>query len=54
MSGGILDANEYIAVLSLGVSLETVVLSGIGVSDDLLDIIKYENLEGSEMGGYLG
>ena len=54
LSGGILDANEYIAVLSLGVSLETVVLSGIGVSNDLLDIIEDENIEVSEMGGYLG
>ena len=29
-------------------------LSGIGVSNDLLDIIEDENIEVSEMGGYLG
>ena len=39
---------------TLAVSLGIVVLSKIGISDELLHGIKDENLEVSALGGYLG
>ena len=46
--------NEDIDGSSLGVSLGTLVLSEIGVSDELLDGSEYGNLVVSALGGSLG
>ena len=51
---GILDGNEELEESALGFSMGKVVLSEIGISDDLLEISEDDNIEGSELGGSLG
>ena len=54
LPGGILDENEGFEGLALGVSLGTVGLSGIGVSNVLLYEIEDYKREGSSLWGALG